>query len=488
MAYKFEIVNNSLRVTDTLTNDVIFNIPKRDAWYIENRLQFNVVLLYGVNGHERTQRELNLLDCVDANDVEFTKDSFRNFMSESVSNDVGGGVVCLYEAETATLLNGAELDSGWLNVANINGLLVNVTSDNDGITLVQTNRNSDTGIENTTTVPLPSTLTDLALQFPTRSNQVRFQFKNNSGVTVTNLKVIVKGKDVQPSILPLEFNPLPQSQAILTQSVAIGKDSTGTYRNQRVTSLGANVSSLVPFETALGNVPGSTTWNKFGYNNDIDNGSIEVVASFGGTFNPPTVADTMNFVSTSANDAVGGTGVRTIVITGIDENRVSQVEVLNLNGTTPVTTLNQWLGVNTVSPFICGSVQSNDGTITGSLTTSGQILAEMPSMEGSTQQCIFYIQNGYRFLVTWLHINVLKLAGGSSAKVTVKGWVFNSVANAKILVFETKIDTSVENTVEINPSEPFPITESSVFWIEATSDTNNTEIDCRFSGIEVKNE
>src|SRR5210317_607380 len=58
------------------------------------------------------------------------------------------------------------------------------------------------------------------------------------------------------------------------------------------------------YEVAVGRYTGATTWNKFGYNDDVDIGT-ETICSFGGVFTPLSAADTLDIVSTDANDDVG---------------------------------------------------------------------------------------------------------------------------------------------------------------------------------------
>lgn len=48
------------------------------------------------------------------------------------------------------------------------------------------------------------------------------------------------------------------------------------------------------------------------------------------------------------------------------------------------------------------------------------------------------------------------------------------------------VNTAVETVHELIPSQPFIIGEKSVFWVEATTDTNNTVCTGRFSCIEVR--
>ena len=137
---------------------------------------------------------------------------------------------------------------------------------------------------------------------------------------------------------------------------------------------------------------------------------------------------------------------------------------------------------------MCIRDSTNAGDINVINTTSGTTLAQMPGGTTITQQAIFHVQQNHTFLATWLWINVRKLSGGGgNHQVTVRGYVFSPVTNAKIEIYRQRIDTGVENAIELKPTEPFAITEKSVLWFTAESDTNNTEVAVRFSGKEVRN-
>lgn len=234
-------------------------------------------------------------------------------------------------------------------------------------------------------------------------------------------------------------------------------------------------------EVALGKVSGSMLWNKFGYNEDVDVGT-EVIASWGGTFNPLTTATTLIIASSSANDTNGGTGCNSIVVYGIDSNRDEAIEVITLNGLTSVTTTSTWLGINRLAMFLCGSSQVNEGEIDIIASTGGSTMAQMPVGGGVTQQCIFHVPTNYSFIAEWLYINLINR--GKNAEVTVKLWVYSAVSNGKQEVFRVDIDTQSSSTpININPNLPFPITEKTVMWLEATSDTNDVVVNARFSGI-----
>ena len=202
--------------------------------------------------------------------------------------------------------------------------------------------------------------------------------------------------------------------------------------------------SLDSIEAAVG---GDTTglWNKFGYNQDVDTAAPEVIASWGGSFTPLTVATTISFVSTSTDDDDGGTGTNSIVIYGIDSTRTEVIEVLTMDGTTPVVTTSTWLGINRVAMFLCGTGQVNAGTITATAVTGGSTMAQMPAGGGVTQQCIFHVPANKQFITEWLWINVLNRA--KNAEVTVRFWVWSAISNGKQEVFKIDIDTQ---------NSPFP--------------------------------
>jgi len=238
-------------------------------------------------------------------------------------------------------------------------------------------------------------------------------------------------------------------------------------------------------EVGLGRRQGFELWNKFGYNQNISVGT-EAVLSWGGSFTPLLVATTMSIVSDSVDDAVGGIGVEQAVIYYIDENRLPQIKVIPMNGTTPVVTVELSLGINRVAMFLCGSNMKNVGTITVTAVTGGSTMAEMPAGGGVTQQCLFHVPLGYQFSAEWLWANTLK-PSGQNPTVTIKMWVWSSVSNGMQEVYRKTLDTAVVTHLSENPNLPFPITEGTVLWLEATTDKNATIVEGRFSGELVRN-
>ena len=240
------------------------------------------------------------------------------------------------------------------------------------------------------------------------------------------------------------------------------------------------------YEVALGRRQGATTWNTFGYNDDIDVGT-ETIWSGGGIFVRMQTGATLSVVSSNANDIAAGTGANSVIIFGVNADWETQIEILTLNGTTPVITANTWLGVNRMAIYLAGTGQTNAGVITATSTGAGTPLqAHMPIGEGTSQQSFFFVAKAHQFLADFFHFGLEKVSGGGSPKVRLKGWVFSDVTNAKYNVLNELVDTATENLLDLKPSQPLIIGEKSLLSFEATTDTNNSFVSCRFSGILIR--
>ncbi len=122
-------------------------------------------------------------------------------------------------------------------------------------------------------------------------------------------------------------------------------------------------------QVARGQIQGHTSVVVFGYNSDLDT-SEESVWPDGGTVPHPTVASVLDIVSTDAADASAGTGARTVFIEGLDGDYNVVSETVTLNGTTDVSTVEEYLYINQFYVVTVGSGGANAGTITAKLSTT----------------------------------------------------------------------------------------------------------------------
>lgn len=241
---------------------------------------------------------------------------------------------------------------------------------------------------------------------------------------------------------------------------------------------------LLSYAIALGEIPNSTTWNKWGYNDDIDTATDpEIIASWGGDesfiLSSP---EYLNISSTDSDDTNGGNGASAVVIWGVNGSWDHVQEIVFLDGTNVVQTTQTYYGVNRVATYLVGGDGFNQGDINVMSSLSNEQQAQIPQGEGSTQQAFIWVGEDKQFLTDSLYLNVNKISGGTP-RVTIKAFVKSYVSNSVYEVFRTTIETNAENTISFNPNQPFVVGEKSILYWTAETDTNNAVVNIRFSGF-----
>ncbi len=241
-------------------------------------------------------------------------------------------------------------------------------------------------------------------------------------------------------------------------------------------------------EVGAGKIPGKKLVNKFGYNLDVDSANEEIIASFGGTFDP--LADIMQTAQTftiSYDDTEDGStanGAKTLLITYLDENFIEQDAFHVLGSSGSDVTSFTGLGINRAVCVSFGTAAFNGADITITATTDATTQAQIPAEQNVTQQCIYHTQIGHNFFWDQFLFNSTRLAGGGTPEVTIVGHSFSRVTLGVYEVFRMDFDTQRGNDVTQTFKIPFPIGGREVIYFTAATDTNNTIVNFRFSGVE----
>jgi hypothetical protein len=364
---------------------------------------------------------------------------------------------------TTTLLTAGSTFTGvWTEALDFPSLVIAAKTDQDGSLIIQFSPDG-VNIDSTLTRYYRTTQIEPPHRFSITRKYFRILFTNTSASDQTFLRL--------QTILGNQTDLNVPADSTMSQDY----DATST----RPTNYN--------YEVALGRRQGATTWNKWGYNGNIGVGT-DTVWTQGGIFAKLPTAQTLSIVSSSVNDIVTtGTGAQSIVVYGVDANYDEVIEVVSMNGTTPVVTANTFLGVNRMAVYLNGTGTSNAGKITATGSISATVQATIEIEEGSTQHAFFFTYNNHVCLMDWVLLNANKITGGGgSPKITFKIFVTSLVSNARYEVFRETIDTDVENTVQLNPAQPFVVGEKSLIEIQATTDTNNTVASARFSFVQVR--
>ncbi len=391
-------------------------------------------------------------------DTEWT--DFYTSINANQSSEIG--VVSTNNSTEIALNSGNTYTGVWEDSSNYSSIVISVATNRDGTYVIQFSTDG-INIDSTLTRYYRTNQINVPHRFTVTRKYFRITFTNTSTVNQSYLRLqTLIGNQGELNI------PIDSTMAQDFDSVSVRP-------------------TKYEYEVALGRRQGSTTWNKFGYNADLDI-DTEILGAQGGTFTFLTTASTLTIVSSSLNDNSTGAGAKSIIIQGVDSNRDAVTEIVTLNGTTSVVTSSTWLGINRASVYLAGSNYANVGNITITATTGGSIQGFIPTGKGTTQQLIFFTQRKHKFLMDWLILDAERISGGgSNPRVQFRGWVWSEVNNCKYEVLYSLLDLNLESEHQFVPSQPFILDEKSVFWIEATTDVINTVVSGRFSGIEFRN-
>lgn len=229
-----------------------------------------------------------------------------------------------------------------------------------------------------------------------------------------------------------------------------------------------------PLAIAKGEVNDYSVLNIFGYQPVVGTSDICVWEN-AAPYVFPTSAVIMSVVSTSAVD---DTGTAKVLITGLDANHDVLTEIVNLDGTTSVTTVNAFLHINNVRLIEAGAGQkSNVGTIT--VTNNGTTYAKILPSVGQTQMSQYTVPNGYSFYLT--RVNSYAQQDGGSGN-------FNTYSvQASNAVSYSVLQAPYFQVYEAMRVGPFKYTEKTSIQWRSRTHTNTSAVGMVIEGFLVKN-
>lgn len=200
-----------------------------------------------------------------------------------------------------------------------------------------------------------------------------------------------------------------------------------------------------------------------------------------------TTAETMEVTSDDANDTAAGTGLRTLLIAGVDDDGVEVSETITMDGTNDVTTVNTYLRVNFMTGLTAGSTGWNEGSVTATATTAATIQSEMDATESISQGSHYTVPLGNTLYVYKAEFNVARISAGSDPVIEFKGYARPGGAGAAWLqLFDKRFAADVSDELDVIPSFPAPLIARSDVRFRADTDVNNTEVRTRLYGILVE--
>jgi hypothetical protein len=232
--------------------------------------------------------------------------------------------------------------------------------------------------------------------------------------------------------------------------------------------------------------------NKFGRCTDADSGTATDVHDGANssdsvyTWVAPTTARTHDIASTSVNDdgAPVGTGAQTIQVYGLTSwTTLETSEVITMDGTTNVPTVNDYVIIHRIKVLTWGSAGPNVGVITATAQTDGTVTAQINAGEGQTQMAIYGVPGNAILFISQYYATTNKAVTTMGAEVKLK---INQYCDNELIGFITKHTKGLVTTGTsdgIHPFKPFNRVDGpAIIKIEVTTTVNNSTIDAGFDG------
>lgn len=243
-----------------------------------------------------------------------------------------------------------------------------------------------------------------------------------------------------------------------------------------------------PLDLAKGKVDGHFIVNKFGRNTDIDT-TLEDIWDGGGTWVAPTQARTHQIASTSASDADAGVGARTIQVYGLTDWDTSETsEVITLNGTTNVPTVNDYVIIHRMKVLTKGATNVNVGVITATADTDGTVTAQINIGEGQTQMAIYGIPSTQTAYMACYYASINKANATGAVDIGLK---YNPEPDAELTNFQVKHTQGLMSAGTSHIQQNFNLLNKfsgpGIFKMTGLGSTNNFDVSAGFDLIVVDN-
>lgn len=167
-------------------------------------------------------------------------------------------------------------------------------------------------------------------------------------------------------------------------------------------------------EIARGKVATHAYEQRVGKNRDVDTGGEEDIWSPGGSMNWQTSAQSVEVVSSDADDVAStGTGCRTMKVWGLGSTFNALNETVNMNGTTAVALSNSYRYIDRAEILTTGSSETNEGIITVRIASAGATLAEIPAGYGQAWHASYVVPAAKSAYIIGWTASLLQATSGS---------------------------------------------------------------------------
>lgn len=243
---------------------------------------------------------------------------------------------------------------------------------------------------------------------------------------------------------------------------------------------------------AEGNIPNTLVVDKHGRSTNVDSGVNTDIWDRANSTNDqdewtaPTQARVHALVSASANDDKdAGTGARKVRVYGLQSWDTEETyEDIELEGLTPVNTVNSYVIIHRMEVKEWGASGPNVGLITATAATDSTVTAQINVGEGQTQMAIYGVPANKALYIHRMYANTIASGGGSEVVMKLK---VNDYVDIQILGYKTKHTFSTRGSgssnVQVDFKIPKKIQGPCIVKLQANGDSANMDVSAGFDAL-----
>lgn len=230
------------------------------------------------------------------------------------------------------------------------------------------------------------------------------------------------------------------------------------------------------FEIALGHISNDKNFIVYGYSENIGttystlwqcDTSLDYILGITG--------EKINITSSSSNDINGGTGANNVYIYGTSNDNEYVEELVLLNGTTSVSTTNNFTFINRAVVLNTGNINTNEGDINFISNDTNKKLCCIPTNCSTTQQLLYKVPKNKKIYVKSCDLTVHKIGQNTPPIVEIQLYFhYNNGTILKSLINE--IDSSINNNLKINFETNQLVFEGTIIELKVKSNINNVKV------------
>ena len=303
-------------------------------------------------------------------------------------------------------------------------------------------------------------------------------------LNTTNSQIYSQVKPFTPYISPNNKTLYDVVTQLTTQiNIKIFDEITSTFKGLRFNNGSPRIiSQPYTYEIAEGHIPGHDKFVKIGYNGALGS-SFEDLWPVGGTYVFPDAAQQMELVSSSAQDGVDGTGVRSVRLTYLTDDFTVKTEDITLNGVTPVLTVaTDIYRVQNMRSLTTGTGYVAAGNIDIRNLAETPIYGRIATGYNRLRQCIYTVPKGKTLYIT----NVLVGCGATTAgrAVTFNTMAtYDDISNSLIPFFQVLSEILLQDaSISLTLDVPTKLIAGTNFKVRAISPVNLTYASCIIRG------